>query len=137
MANGIITIFHPLTTNIRFTKKERFKMDTKVIGMWSFLIGMVLAVATAFVNLGDWISQVLIVLGILAGFFHQKIKDEIVSLGIIYLALAAAAGSVGDLFALGPFVSDIAAAWVGFLGPVVLTAFLIWGTPFLIVKKDN
>ena len=112
-------------------------MDTKMIGTWSFFIGMVLALATVFVNLGEWISQVLIILGILAGVFHHKIKDELVPLGIIYLALAAAAGSMGDLIALGPFISDIAGAWVGFLGPVVLIAFLIWGTPFLMVNKKG
>lgn len=112
-------------------------MEIKMIGIWSFFIGLVLAVVSVFVNLGEWISQVLIILGILTGFFHHKLKDELVSLGIIYLALAAAAGSMGDLIALGPFISDIAAAWVGFLGPVVLIAFLIWGTPFLMVNKKS
>jgi hypothetical protein len=109
-------------------------MDTKMIGTWSFFIGMVLAVVTVFLDMGEWISQVLIILGILTGFFHQKIKDELVSIGIIYLTLAGVAGSMGGLIAVGPFISDIAAAWVGFLGPVVLTAFLIWGTPFLITN---
>lgn len=112
-------------------------MEIKMIGIWSFFIGLVLAVVSVFVNLGEWISQVLIIFGILTGFFHHKLKDELVSLGIIYLALAAAAGSMGDLIALGPFISDIAAAWVGFLGPVVLIAFLIWGTPFLMVNKKS
>lgn len=112
-------------------------MDTKVLGMWSFFTGMVLAVLSVFMNLGEWISQILIILCILAGFFHHKIKDELVPLGIIYLALTAAAGSMGDLIAIGSFISDIAAAWVRFLGPVVLIVFMVWGTPFLMVKKDS
>jgi len=112
-------------------------MDTKMIGIWSFFIGMVLAVATVFVNLGDWIYQVLIILGILAGFFHHKIKNEIVTLGIIYLGLNAVSVSMNDLIAVGPFISDIVAAWVRFLGPVVLTAFMVWGGAFLMVNKES
>ena len=112
-------------------------MDTKLIGTWSFFIGMVLAVATVFVNLGEWIHQVLIILGILAGIFHHKIKNELVTLGIIYLGLALASSSMGKLIAVGSFISDIVAAWVSFLGPVVLTAFMIWGGALLMVNKEN
>ena len=112
-------------------------MNTKMIGTLSLFIGMVLAVATVFVNLGDWIYQVLIILGILAGFFHQKIKKELVPFGIIYLGLAAVSGSMGDLILFGPYISDIVAAWVRFLGPVLLTAFMIWGGAFLMVNKEN
>lgn len=112
-------------------------MNTKMIGLWSFFIGMVLALATAFVNLGEWVTQVLIILGILAGFFHQKIRDEIVSFGIIYLGLTAAISSIDDLKVVGPIISDIAAAWVGFLGPVVFTAFIFWGGAFLMVNEES
>ena len=112
-------------------------MNTKMIGTGSFFLGMVLAVVTVFVNLGEWGNQGLIILGILAGFFHHKVKKEIVTLGIIYLGLAAASGSMVDLIAVGPLISDIVAAWVSFLGPVVLTAFMIWGGAFLMVNKEN
>ena len=112
-------------------------MNTKMIGTWAFFIGMVLALVTAFVNLGGWVTQVLIVLGILVGFFHQKIKDEIVALGVIYLALTAVSSSMNELIAVGPYISAIVAAWVGFLGPVVLTALMVWGGAFLMVNKNN
>jgi hypothetical protein len=112
-------------------------MDTKKIGLWSFFIGMVLAVATVFVTLGDWVSQVLIILGILAGFFHHKLKDDLISLGILYLVLVSVAGSMGDLVAIGTYVSDIAAAWVGFLGPVVLIDFIFWGSSALFANKEG
>ena len=112
-------------------------MDTKTIGLWSFFIGMVLALTTVFLNLGEWASQVLIILGLLAGFFHHKIKDELLSLGVIYLALSAVANSANDLIALGPFISNIATAWVSFLGPVVLVAFMVWGGAFLMVNKES
>ncbi|MCJ7626215.1 MAG: hypothetical protein MUO76_22215 [Anaerolineaceae bacterium] len=44
---------------------------------------------------------------------------------------------MGDLIALGPYISDIAAAWVGFLGPVVLITFMLWGTSFLFGNKPG
>jgi len=107
-----------------------------MIGTWSFLLGLILAILTVFVNLGEWTTQGLLVLGILTGLFHA-INKEFVSLGVIYLALAATAGALDVLIAIGPFISQIAAAWVGCLGPVVLTAFLFWGGPYLIAKKDD
>ncbi len=111
-------------------------MNTKIIGMWSFFIGLVLAMATVFVDLGDWAAQVLIVLGLLAGGFHI-VREDLVILGVSYLALAAVSETAGELVAIGPYISDIAGAWVGFLGPVVLIAFMIWGAPLLMVKKDS
>jgi hypothetical protein len=115
-------------------EQEKDKMKTKAIGMWAFYIGMVLALATVFVDLGAWATQVLIILGVLAGFFH-KFKDDLVTLGVVYLGLHAAAGSMGELVAVGPVISDLVSAWVSFLGPVVLTAFMIWGGARLVTGK--
>ncbi|MFN2144973.1 MAG: hypothetical protein ACK2T7_06445, partial [Anaerolineales bacterium] len=101
-------------------------MNTKVtrwIGTWAFLIGLVLALGTVFFDLGSWVTQVLIVLGILVGVFH-RFTDKLIPLGVTYLVLAAAASSMSDLLLVGSFITDIATAWVRFLGPVVLTAFL-------------
>ena len=109
-------------------------MDTKLIGTWSFFAGIVLAIVTVFVDLGDWAAQVLIILGIVTGAFNQ-IKDDLVTLGIVYFALSVAAGSMNELAAFGPLISDLASAAVGFLGPVVLMAFMLWGMPRLMVKK--
>jgi hypothetical protein len=109
-------------------------MDTKVIGLWALFIGMVLAMVTVFVDLGAWVTQVLIILGILAGFFHN-FKDDLVTLGVVYLGLSAAAGSMSELAAVGTIISDLVAAWVTFLGPVVLTAFMIWGGAKLVTGK--
>jgi hypothetical protein len=111
-------------------------MVTKSIGLWSFFIGLVLALATVFVNLGEWVTQALIILGILTGVFHFNMQD-LVPLGVIYLALAAVASSMGELIAIGPYISDIVDAWVGFLGPVVLIALMLWGGPFLFTKVKS
>ena len=107
---------------------------TKQIGLWAFLIGLVLAIAAVFVNFPEWVTQVLIVLGILAGAFHE-LRDDLVRLGIIYLALSAASDALQNLAAIGPILTEIVEAWVTFLGPVVLTALLIWGTPLLLARR--
>jgi len=107
---------------------------TKQIGLWAFLIGLVLAIAAVFLNFGEWVTQVLIILGMLAGAFHDLRKD-LVRLGIIYLALSASSSAMQNLAAIGPILTEIVEAWVAFLGPVVLTALLIWGTPLLLARK--
>jgi hypothetical protein len=109
-------------------------MSKKAIGLWAFYIGMVLALVTVFVDLGAWVTQALIILGVLAGFFHT-FKHELVTLGVVYLGLHAATGSMGELVAVGPIISDLIAAWVDFLGPVVLTSFMIWGGARLVTGK--
>jgi len=109
----------------------------KKIGFWSFFMGMVLALVTVFVNLGDWSFQVLIILGFLAGGFHQKLRDEFVALGVVYLSLSVAADSASGLVLLGTLLSDIVAAWVRFLGPVVLMTSMMWGGAFLMANKNG
>jgi hypothetical protein len=97
---------------------------------------MVLALAAAFFDLGAWAAQVLIVLGILTGVFHFG-KDDLIPLGVIYLALAAAANAMDELVLIGPYITDIVSAWVGFLGPVVLMALMLWGGALLVGKKAD
>jgi len=55
-------------------------MDSKHIGVWAFILGLVLAMAGVFIDLGGWGRPVLIVLGIMVGIFHP-IRKELVPLG--------------------------------------------------------
>ena len=111
-------------------------MNSKNFGLISFFIGMVLAVATVFWDLGEWSVQVIIILGVFAGFFHT-FKDNLVLLGVVYLALSTAAGSMGELLAVGPVITDLVSAVVSFLGPVVVTAMMIWGGAKLMAEKPK
>ena len=111
-------------------------MNTKAIGMWSFFIGMVLAFVNVFVELGDWVTQVLIVLGIIAGALHF-FREDLKTLGIAYLALSAASEAFLPLFAIGEITTQIVNAWVGYLGPVVLTAFMLWGGAYLVTGQKK
>ncbi|HKJ28309.1 MAG TPA: hypothetical protein VJ965_11770 [Anaerolineales bacterium] len=111
-------------------------MNTKTIGMWAFFAGMVLALVNVFVSLGDWAVQVMIVLGIIAGALHF-FREDLLTLGVAYLALGAASSAMSELFAVGEIVTKIAAAWVVYLGPVVLTAFMIWGGAYLVTGRKK
>lgn len=108
----------------------------KMIGFWSFFAGMLLALVTAFVNPGEWASQVLIILGLLAGGFYSRLREEMVGFGVIYLSLSLAADSASGLMFFGPIISNIVSVWVRFLGPVVLAAFMVWGAAFLMSSRD-
>jgi hypothetical protein len=62
-------------------KKELIKTST--IGKWAFIVGIVIAIATGFLNL-IWFPAVLFVLGVAVGFFNVS-KDEV----LLYLAATA------------------------------------------------
>ena len=109
-------------------------MRTKQIGVWAFILGVVLAMAGVFFDLGGWGRPVLIVLGILVGIFHP-IRKELVPLGIIYLTVVTAAASMDALPFLGPIITQLATAWGQFLGPVALMAMMMWGAPYLMAKE--
>lgn len=111
-------------------------MDMKQIGKWAYIAGVALAALSALIESlqVEWMATLLVILGIIVGAFHHS-ADDIVPLGMVYLGLHFAAGSMGSfLDPVGGFVTDIVNAGVGFLGPVVLVTFMIWGFPKLIVK---
>ena len=68
-------------------------MNTKQVGVWAFIIGLVLAMAGVFFDLGAWGRPVMIVLGILVGVFHP-IRKDVVALGVVYLTTVAAAAAM-------------------------------------------
>ena len=109
-------------------------MSTKQIGVWAFIVGLVLAMAGVFFDLGTWGRLVMIVLGVLVGVFHP-VRKEVVPLGVVYLTTAAAAAAMDAFPFLGPVITDLATAWAQFLGPVALTVMLMWGAPYLMVKE--
>ena len=110
-------------------------MDSKLLGTWAFIVGLILALLTVFVDLGSWVQQVLIVLGILVGVFHP-VGKKFVTLGVVYLGLLATAAAMNELLYLGELITAIATAWVGFLGPVVLTSFMLWASSSLFSTSD-
>ena len=111
-------------------------MNLKTIGLWTFFAGMVLALVNVFFNLGSWVTQALILLGIAAGALHFY-RQDLRTLGVAYLALGAAASSMEALVFIGPTITKLVTAWVSYLGPVVATAFMIWGGAYLVTVKKK
>lgn len=114
-------------------------MDLKQIAKWSYIVGAALAVLSALIESlqAEWMSILLVILGIIVGAFHHTAED-ILPLGMIYLSLNLAADSMDTfLDPLGGFITDIVNAGVSFLGPVVLVTFMIWGFPKLITSGKD
>ena len=111
-------------------------MNTKTIGMWVFFAGIVLALVNVFFNLGGWVTQALLILGIAAGALHF-FREDLLTLGIAYLVLSAAATSLNELIFVGEIITKIVSAFVSYLGPVALTAFMVWGGAYLVTGRKK
>ncbi|MBL7164026.1 MAG: hypothetical protein ISS57_15625 [Anaerolineales bacterium] len=107
-------------------------MDMKSLGKWFYLVGIVVAMlASLLVFSANWLTWVLMLLGVLAGIFYAD-TDDVVNRGIRYLALAAVAGSLGGFIFVGPYITGLVTGAVTFLGPVLLTslAYRFWKVAF-------
>ena len=98
----------------------------KNIFKWVYLIGLLVAVVVALVGFSaDWLTWLLMLVGILVGIFFFD-PGDVVNLGIRYLVLAAVAAALDSLVGIGTYLTTIFQAVVGFLGPVVLTVLVVW-----------
>ena len=101
-------------------------MDMKTIGKWSYLIGLLVAIITALISYSaDWLGIVLVILAILTGLFLGD-PDKLTDYGVRYLALFAVAAAFDAFPFLGPYVTTIAYAMVGFFGPIILTVLFVF-----------
>ncbi len=101
-------------------------MDMKTIGKWSYLIGLLVVLVTALVGYSAaWLGLVVFVLAVLTGLFLCDTK-ELTNYGVRYLALFAVAAAFDAFPFLGPYVTTIAQAMLGFFGPIVLTVLLVF-----------
>lgn len=100
-------------------------MDMKALGKWSYLIGLVLVIVTAFVDLGEWVALTLVILAVLAGLFHAT-EGELTNYGVRYLTLVLVAATLGEFPFIGEYITAIASGMVGFFGPAILTMLLVF-----------
>ena len=101
-------------------------MDTKNLGKWLYIIGLIVAILAAlfgFVN--EWLSLALMVMGILVGLWVAP-TDSLKAAIIRYIGLTLVASALTSFIAIGPYITAIMNAVVGFLGPVLLTALAVW-----------
>ena len=103
----------------------------KNIGKWLYLIGLAVAIlASLFGFSADWLTWILMLVGVLAGIFAAD-TDDLTNFAIRYLALFAVASALDGFIFVGPYITAIFTAVVGFLGPVLLTTLVIW-----FIKKE-
>ena len=108
----------------------------KNIFKWVYLFGLLVAVVAALANFSaTWFTTLLLLAAILVGIFYFDSKD-VVNQGIRYLVLAAVAGSLGSFIVVGPYLTSIFTAVVGFLGPILLTVLVVhFVNKYLLGKK--
>lgn len=98
----------------------------KSIGKWLFLLGLLVAVVAALVSFSaDWLTWILIIVGILAGVMYFD-SDDVVHIGIRYLVVFATASALDQLVLVGPYLTGIFTAAVAYFGPIVLTVWVVW-----------
>lgn len=101
-------------------------MDVKTVGKWAYLVGLVVAIVAALVGYSaDWLGIVLLVLAVAAGLLYMDPK-ELTNYGIRYLVLFAVAAAFDAFPFVGPYVTSVANAMVGFFGPIILTVLFVF-----------
>ena len=101
-------------------------MDLKNVGKWSYLGGLLVAIVAALASFSaPWLGTLIGVLAVLAGLFYMD-SNEVTNYSIRYIGLLAVATALNSFPAVGPYVTTIATAMLGFFGPIVLTVFLVF-----------
>ena len=96
--------------------------------MWKWLYVVAILVAAVAGALGfqnTILSIVLVVIGLLLGLFYFDSSD-MMNFGLRYLIVTAAAGSLGIIPAVGPYLTGFFTAFAAFLGPIVLGMALVY-----------
>lgn len=119
--------------------KNNKKMWSK-IGVWAFVIGLVIALLVALFNtgFGGWATALLAILGLIVGLLN--VADEEVSLFLLAaLVLLVVAGSLTNLF--GVFGTGVSGFWTRFMSAIIAfvapAAFVVSLTALYHIAKDR
>ncbi len=97
----------------------------KTISKWLYIIGLLVAGllgALSFQN--QWLSLLLVLMGILAAIFYLDPAD-FVNAGIRFLVLTVVAGALNSIPAVGSYITGFFSGVVAFLAPVLLTLLVM------------
>ncbi len=96
------------------------------IGKWLYLVGLLVAGVVGLVGFSaPWLSIILVVVGIVAAILYVDTND-LVNAGIRFLVLAAVYAVLDVIPLVGPFLTGFFGGVLAFLGPVLLTALVIY-----------
>lgn len=99
---------------------------SKTIGKWLYLIGLLIAIVAGLFSLSFlWLSLILVIMGILAAILFLD-SNDVVNFGIRFFLLYLVASALDSLPFIGPYLSGMFTAVVGFLAPVVLTLLVVY-----------
>lgn len=107
-------------------------MDTKTIGRYALVAGVVLALVGAFTDLASINELALPILGLVAGFLYLS-SDDATGYFILTAAVAGLGASLGEFFGIGTIVGDWLTGTVPMLGAgavaLILRTFYKWVMP--------
>ncbi len=107
-------------------KSSSAGMGMEDLWKWVFVIGAIvagLAGALSFQN--DILTWILILAGVLVGLLWRN-TDDLMGFGIRYLLLAAVAGALKAVPAVGTYLTGFFTGFVSFLGPVALATLFMY-----------
>lgn len=95
-------------------------MDQKTLARWAFIIGLALAVIIALVtNLDEWVTWVMILLGLFAGWVFVNVEDEhhffLVAISLVFFR-----ETLGTLPSIGDVMTNLLTALATFFGVMVI-----------------
>jgi hypothetical protein len=96
------------------------------LGKWLYLIGLLVAAIAGLLGFSaTWLTVILVIVGILAAILYVD-SGDIVNIGIRYLVLAAVYNVLDGFPLIGPYLTGLFGGVLAFLGPVVLTALVMY-----------
>ncbi len=98
-------------------------MDTKTIGKWAFILAFVCSIIAAFVTFGEWGAWVLILLGVLGGWFRVSKASE-TGFFVLAIALGSFYSAYAALPVVGGYLTDILSFFMVYVAAVALTVVL-------------
>ncbi|MFH1185000.1 MAG: hypothetical protein V1755_08175 [Chloroflexota bacterium] len=100
--------------------------DMGTVWKWVFVVGALVAgVAGAIGFANNILTWLLILAGVFVGLFWRD-TDDLKGFGIRYLLLAAVAGALSAIPAIGGILTGFFQGFVGFLGPVALATLFMY-----------
>ena len=105
-------------------------MDFKEVGKWLYLIGVLVAIIAAILSEAGvldltWLPWVLMIVGVLVGIFYVDL-DDLKGIIIRYFGLYLAHDAFDGFPGIGEYLTAIFGAFFIFMGPIVMTALLMW-----------
>lgn len=101
-------------------------MNSKLVGKWVFLIGLVVAILAGFITTGSvYVPFVLFVLGLVVGFLNIGEKDSSKFLIALIALIILGVGSLSALTVIGTLVTGYLSAILGNFVAFVAAAGLV------------